>query len=158
MPTIVTIGGRSGELLLTTPTKSTCAGEGLSQRKRVSIIRREMGIPAEQTKPQCSAHWVQNVIQLSFAEEPGKPTHWEGWPAWTPVPSTRDCQLEGAPVAFWQFPLHFTLCPPFPFWNHFSSQDNGRHLMNCTTNGKHQPCCRSRTTKLDITIHCNKHF
>lgn len=40
--------------MVDSPTKTTCAGGGVSQSKKGSVIRREMGIPAEKTIPQSS--------------------------------------------------------------------------------------------------------
>lgn len=94
MPTIVTIGGRSVELSLTTPQSPHVLEKKFHKGKEFLLLEeRWESCWEDKTPAQGSAHRVQNVIKLSSAEEPGKPTLWEGWPDWTPVPANLKVSL-----------------------------------------------------------------
>lgn len=131
--------------MIDSPTKSTCTGGGVFQRKGDSVTRREMGIHAKVIS-RCPSHTFlhHELWSRTQAELP-------------PVPSAWGCHHECVLTAFWHSPLHSTLCPSFPFCSHFSSQEKGRCLMNCKRKWGTSSMLLLET-KLGITKHPIKHF
>lgn len=83
-------------------TKTTCTDEGASQKERGFCYQKGDGNIhwVGKTTAHCSAHHVQKALLPSCGAEWGRTTLWEGCPAWTPVPSTWGCPLEGAGGTF----------------------------------------------------------
>lgn len=106
--------------------------EEFLKRKGGSVTRREMGIYTEQVKPQPTAGPIMcrrlycQVVGQNEAEPPSERAARPGL-QYHPHGAVQVAHSRWQP----QSPLYFTLYPPFPFWNHVSSQENGRRLMNC---------------------------
>lgn len=144
--------------MVDSPTKTTCAGGGVSQSKKVLLLegrweyllRRQYPSPVQcLSGAECSTDefWNrtrQTHLLRGLTRTDSRAISW-------------DLPLKVPPLPFDSLYYILRCILPFPSES-FSSQENGRRLINCNANGKHQPCCHLRTAKLDITIHSIKHF
>lgn len=139
--------------MVNSPTKATCTVGGVSQRKGGSVTRREMGIYAEQIKPQPTVVpttcrmlycWVLGQKQAELpseeADRPGLQCHLPGAGSLNVPPLLCDSLHSTSPCIL-----------PFPSGIISHHRRTADVWWTANANGEYHPCHCSRTTKLDTT-------